>query len=209
MELTVYNIAGQDTGRKVQLNDEIFGIQPNDHAIYLDVRQYMDNNRQGTHKAKERAEVAYSTRKLKKQKGSGSARYGSMKSPLFRGGGRVFGPRPRNYYFKLNKKVKALARKSALTYKAINQEIIVLEDFNFNAPKTKEFNTILTNLKIGEKRLLMVLSESNKSIYLSSRNLTRSKVVTASEINTYEILKATTLVLLESSIDVLEQTFNN
>lgn len=209
MELAVYNIAGQDTGRKVQLNDEIFGIQPNDHAIYLDVRQYMDNNRQGTHKAKERAEVAYSTRKLKKQKGSGSARYGSMKSPLFRGGGRVFGPRPRNYYFKLNKKVKALARKSALAYKAINQEIIVLEDFNFNAPKTKEFNAILTNLKIAEKRLLMVLSESNKSIYLSSRNLTRSKVVIASEINTYEILKATTLVLLESSIDVLEQTFNN
>lgn len=209
MELTVYNIAGQDTGRKVKLSDGIFAIQPNDHAIYLDVRQYMDNNRQGTHKAKERAEVAYSTRKLKKQKGSGSARYGSMKSPLFRGGGRIFGPRPRDYYFKLNKKVKALARKSALTYKAINQEIIVLEDFNFNAPKTKEFTTILNNLKIGEKRLLLVLSDSNKNIYLSSRNLTRSKVLIASEINTYEILKASTLVLLESSIDVLEQTFNN
>ena len=209
MELSVYNIAGQDTGRKVQLSDEIFGIQPNDHAIYLDVRQFRDNNRQGTHKAKERAEVAYSTRKLKKQKGSGSARYGSMKSPLFRGGGRVFGPRPRNYYFKLNKKVKALARKSALSYKAVNQEIIVLEDFNFQTPKTKEFTNILSNLKIGEKRMLMVLSESNKSIYLSSRNLSRSKVVTVSEINTYEILKASTLVLLESTIDVLENTFNN
>lgn len=209
MELTVYNIAGQDTGRKVELSDGIFAIQPNNHAIYLDVRQYMDNNRQGTHKAKERAEVAYSTRKLKKQKGSGSARYGSMKSPLFRGGGRVFGPRPRDYYFKLNKKVKALARKSALSYKAINQEIIVLEDFNFNAPKTKEFTAILNNLKIAEKRLLLVLSDSNKNIYLSSRNLTRSKVLIASEINTYEILKASTIVLLESSIDVLEQTFNN
>lgn len=209
MELSVYNIAGQDTGRKVQLSDEIFGIQPNDHAIYLDVRQFRDNNRQGTHKAKERAEVAYSTRKLKKQKGSGSARYGSMKSPLFRGGGRIFGPRPRNYYFKLNKKVKALARKSALSYKAVNQEIIILEDFNFQTPKTKEFNNILSNLKIGEKRMLMVLSESNKSIYLSSRNLSRSKVVTVSEINTYEILKASTLVLLESTIDVLENTFNN
>lgn len=209
MELSVYNIAGQDTGRKVQLSDEIFGIQPNNHAIYLDVRQFRDNNRQGTHKAKERAEVAYSTRKLKKQKGSGSARYGSMKSPLFRGGGRIFGPRPRNYYFKLNKKVKALARKSALSYKAVNQEIIILEDFNFQTPKTKEFTNILNNLKIGEKRMLMVLSESNKSIYLSSRNLSRSKVVTVSEINTYEILKASTLVLLESTIDVLENTFNN
>jgi large subunit ribosomal protein L4 len=209
MELSVYNIAGQDTGRKVQLSDEIFGIQPNDHAIYLDVRQFMDNNRQGTHKAKERAEVAYSTRKLKKQKGSGSARYGSQKSPLFRGGGRIFGPRPRNYYFKLNKKVKALARKSALSYKAVNQDIIILEDFNFQTPRTKEFINILGNLKIDEKRMLMVLSESNKSIYLSSRNLTRSKVVTVSEINTYEILKASTLVLLESTVDVLEKTFNN
>ncbi len=209
MELAVYNIAGQDTGRKVTLNEAIFGITPNDHAIYLDVKQFMANQRQGTHKAKERGEISGSTRKLKKQKGTGTARAGSIKSPLFRGGGRVFGPRPRNYSFKLNKKVKLLARKSALSYKAANQQIIVLEDFNFEAPKTKEFVSILNNLKIAEKRLLMVLAQSNKSIYLSSKNLSKSKVATVSDLNTYEILKASTLVLVESSIDLLEKNFNN
>ncbi len=209
MELSVYSITGQDTGRKVTLSDGVFGITPNNHAIYLDVKQFMANNRQGTHKAKERAEIAGSTRKIKKQKGTGTARFGSIKNPLFRGGGRVFGPRPRDYYFKLNKKVKMLARISALSYKAANQQIIVLEDFNLEVPKTKDFLAILNNLKIAEKRLLMVLPQINKSIYLSSKNLNRSKVATVSDLNTYEILKASTLILVESSIDLLEKKFNN
>jgi large subunit ribosomal protein L4 len=209
MELAVYNIAGSETGRKVQLREDVFGIEPNDHAIYLDVKQFMANNRQGTSKSKERAEIVGSTRKIKRQKGTGTARAGSIKSPIFRGGGRAFGPRPRDYYFKLNKKIKQLARKSALSYKAKDNNIIVLEDFNFEAPKTSEFVTIETNLKIENKKSVLVLSQPNKSIYLSSRNLEKSKVVTVSELTTYDILNASTLLFVESSIDVLEKAFNN
>ncbi len=209
MEVNVINIEGKETGKKVTLSDLIFGVDPNDHAIYLDVKQYLANQRQGTHKAKERAEIAGSTRKIKKQKGTGTARAGSIKSPVFRGGGRVFGPRPRNYGFKLNKKVKQLARKSALTYKAKDNSIIVLEDFNFEAPKTKEFITIQNNLKISDKKSLFVLTEANKNIYLSSRNLNGVKVVLASEITTYDILNASSIVFLEGSIEKIEGVFNN
>lgn len=209
MELKVVNIQGIETGKKVELNDTIFGIEPNDHAIYLDVKQYLANQRQGTHKSKERAEVAGSTRKIKKQKGTGGARAGSIKSPVFRGGGRVFGPRPRNYGFKLNKKVKQLARKSALTYKAKDNGIIVLEAFDFNAPKTKEFLTIQNNLKINDKKSLFVLPELNKNIYLSSRNLQGVKVVVASELTTYDILNASSVVILEGSLEQIEGGFNN
>ncbi len=209
MELAVYNIAGSDTGRKIQLSDEVFGIEPNDHAIYLDVKQYMANNRQGTAKSKERAEIVGSTRKIKRQKGTGTARAGSIKSPLFRGGGTVFGPRPRDYYFKLNKKIKQLARKSALAYKVQKKDIMILEDFNFEAPKTKEMVALRNNLKLDDKKMVLVLSQPNKSIYLSSRNLERSKVVIASELTTYDILNASTLLFAESSIDVLEKTFKN
>jgi large subunit ribosomal protein L4 len=209
MEVNVINIEGKETGKKVTLSDLIFGVDPNDHAIYLDVKQYLANQRQGTHKAKERAEIAGSTRKIKKQKGTGTARAGSIKSPVFRGGGRVFGPRPRNYGFKLNKKVKQLARKSALTYKAKDNSIIVLEDFNFEAPKTKEFITLQNNLKINDKKSLFVLTEANKNIYLSSRNLKGVKVVLASELTTYDILNASSLVLLEGSIENIEGVFNN
>lgn len=209
MEVNVINIEGKETGKKVTLSDLIFGVDPNDHAIYLDVKQYLANQRQGTHKAKERAEIAGSTRKIKKQKGTGTARAGSIKSPVFRGGGRVFGPRPRNYGFKLNKKVKQLARKSALTYKAKDNSIIVLEDFNFEAPKTKEFITLQNNLKINDKKSLFVLTEANKNIYLSSRNLKGVKVVMASELTTYHILNASSLVLLEGSIENIEGVFNN
>ncbi|HOP03466.1 MAG TPA: 50S ribosomal protein L4 [Tenuifilaceae bacterium] len=208
MEINVLNTTGQETGRKVVLNDEIFGVQPNDHAIYLDVKQYLANQRQGTHKSKERNEVSGSTRKLKRQKGTGTARAGSIKSPLFRGGGRVFGPQPRDYSFKLNKKLKQLARKSALSYKAKNNSIVVLEDFSFDAPKTKEFIGICRNLNLNNKKSLFVMGESNKNIYLSSRNLQRQKVLTASNINTYEIMNAGTLVFVESSIDVLNKMFN-
>ncbi len=207
MEISVLNISGKDTGRKVVLSDEIFGVQPNDHAIYLDVKHYLANQRQGTHKSKERNEVSGSTRKLKKQKGTGTARAGSIKSPLFRGGGRVFGPEPRDYTFKLNKKLKQLARKSALSYKAKNNSIMVLEDFNFEAPKTKEFISICKNLNLVDKKSLFVISEPNKNIYLSSRNLERNKVSTASFVNTYEIMNAGTLVLVESSVDVLNKMF--
>ncbi len=209
MELSVYNITGQDTGRKVQLNPTIFGIQPNDHAIYLDVKQFLANNRQGTHKAKERGEVAGSTKKIKKQKGTGTARAGSLKSPLFRGGGRIFGPKPRDYSFKLNKKIKQLARKSALSYKATNNQLIVIEDFNFETPSTKSFIELKNNLKINDKKSLLVLSNQNKNIYLSSRNLENSKVLTISELNTYEILNASSLVLVESSIEVLNNFLGN
>lgn len=209
MELSVYNKSGEDTGRKVKLDDSIFAIEPNDHAIYLDVKQYMANKRQGTAKSKERAEIVGSTRKIKKQKGTGTARAGSIKSPIFRGGGRAFGPRPRDYSFKLNKKVKRLARKSALTYKAKENSIIVLENFTFETHKTKEFVTFQKNLKIDDKKIVLVVSESNKSIYLSSRNLKRSKVVMASELNTYDILNNSTLLLTEGSIDVLEKIFSN
>jgi large subunit ribosomal protein L4 len=207
MEINVLNISGKDTGRKVELSDEIFGVQPNDHAIYLDVKQYLANQRQGTHKAKERNEVSGSTRKLKKQKGTGTARAGSIKSPLFRGGGRVFGPQPRDYSFKLNKKLKQLARKSALSYKAQNNAIMVLEDFSLEAPKTKEFVSICKNLNLNDKKSLFIISESNKNIYLSSRNLERNKVAIASSINTYEIMNAGTLVLVESSVDALNKLF--
>ncbi|MBP7506460.1 MAG: 50S ribosomal protein L4 [Prolixibacteraceae bacterium] len=209
MELNVLNIQGKETGKKVSLNDLIYGIEPNDHAIYLDVKLYLANQRQGTHKSKERGEVARSTRKIKRQKGTGTARAGSMKSPVFIGGGRVFGPRPRDYGFKLNKKVKLLARKSALTYKAKENGIIVMEDFNFDAPKTKEFLAIQKNLKINDKKSLFVLSEVNKNIYLSSRNLQGVKVVIASELTTYDILNASSVVILEGSIEKIEGVFNN
>lgn len=208
MELSVYNKSGEDTGRKVQLNDSIFAIDPNDHAIYLDVKHYMAAKRQGTAKSKERAEIKGSTRKIKKQKGTGTARAGSIKSPLFKGGGRVFGPKPRDYSFKLNKKVKQLARKSALSYKAQEEGIIILEDFTMEAPKTREFVTLKKNLKIDDKKSLLVINEPNKSIYLSSRNLESSKVIVASELNTYEVLNNSTLLITEGSIDVLEKIFS-
>jgi large subunit ribosomal protein L4 len=207
MELSVYNIQGTETGRKVELNDEIFGIEPNDHAIYLDVKQYLANQRQGTHKSKERGEVAGSTKKIKRQKGTGTARAGMITSPTIVGGGRAFGPRPRNYSFKLNKKVKQLARRSALTYKAQDNNIVVLEDFTFEAPKTQKMVAISENLKISDKKLLFVLPEENKSIYLSSRNLQDVSVVTASELTTYQILNAKTLVILEGSVGKIEDVF--
>jgi len=209
MKLNIYNIEGKDTGEKIELNDSIFGLEPNDHAIYLDVKQYMANNRQGTHKAKTRGEISGSTRKLKRQKGTGTARSGSIKSPVFVGGGRAFGPVPRDYSFKLNKKVKQLARKSALSYKAKNNNIIIVEDFNFDQPKTKNIITLNNNLKINNKKSLLVLSEQNKNIYLSSRNLTNHNVVIMSELTTYDIMKASTLVLVKSSVDVLDKMFTN
>ena len=207
MELSVFNIKGEDTGRKVTLSDAIFGIEPNDHAIYLAVKQFMANKRQGTHKSKERSEVSGSTRKLIRQKGGGGARRGDINSPVLVGGGRVFGPKPRDYSFKLNKKVKALARKSALSYKAKNNAIVVVEDFTFETPKTKDFVTITKNLKVADKKLLMVLPENNKLVYLSSRNLEKTKVVTASELNTYDVLNAVNLVLTEKSVAVVENNF--
>ncbi len=204
MELVVYNIKGEDTGRKVTLNDEIFAIaEPNEHAVYLDVKQYLANKRQGTHKAKERSEVSGSTKKLGRQKGGGGARHGDINSPLFNGGGRVFGPRPRNYSFKLNKKVKALARRSALTFKAQNNQIVVVEDFNFEAPKTKEMVNITKNLKIEGQKFLLVLPGQNKNVFLSARNLPNARVITARDINTYRILDNKMMVVTESSIDVL------
>ncbi len=208
MELSVFNIKGEDTGRKVTLNDAIYGIEPNDHAIYLDVKQFLANKRQGTHKSKERSEVSGSTRKLIRQKGGGGARRGDINSPVLVGGGRVFGPRPRDYEFKLNKKVKSLARKSALSYKAKNSAIVVVEDFNMEAPKTKEFVIITKNLKVADKKLLMVLPEKNNFVYLSARNLQKAKVVTVSDINTYSVLDAANLVLTESSVAAIEKLFN-
>ncbi|MBP1673927.1 MAG: ribosomal protein [Bacteroidetes bacterium] len=209
MELAILNIEGKETGRKVNLNDSIFGIKPNDHAIYLDTKQFLANQRQGTHKSKQRGEVAGSTRKIKRQKGTGTARAGSIKNPLFRGGGRVFGPVPRFYGFKLNKKLKQLARKSALSYKASANNIIVLEDFSFEAPKTKEMVKMGSNLNIANKKSLFVLPEQNKNIYLSSRNVQGVDVVTAGELSTYKIMKASTLVLVESAVDALQATFEN
>jgi len=206
MELKVYNIKGEETGRTVNLDDSIFGLEPNDHAIYLDVKQYMANNRQGTHKSKERAEIKGSTRKLKKQKGTGSARFGSIKNPLFRGGGRIFGPRPKDYSFKLNKKLKQLARKSALSYKVIENGVFIIEDFQFEAPKTQQYLEIKKNLKIEGKKSLLVLAEPNKNIYLSSRNLQGTKTVTVSELTTYDILDAKAIVFAESSVGVLEKS---
>ncbi len=204
MELAVLNTAGKDTGKKVKLSDKVFGIEPNDHAIYLDVKQHLANKRQGTHKSKERADITGSTKKIKKQKGTGTARAGSIKSPLFRGGGRAFGPRPRNYHFKLNKKVKQLARTSALAYKAKAEAIVIVEDFSFEAPKTKEYLNILNNLKISDKKSLLVLNEQNKSIYLSSRNLKGTKVVTVSELSTYDIMNSSSIVFNESSLTILQ-----
>lgn len=209
MELAVYNISGKATSKKVQLNADVFGIEPNDHAIYLDVKQYLAAQRQGTHKAKERAEIHRTTKKLKRQKGTGGARAGSMKSPLFRGGGRVFGPKPHDYDQKLNKKVKKLARKSALTYKAKDNAIMVLENFNFETPKTSSYAELLKNLNLDSKKTLLVLSETNKNVYLSSRNLGKAKVVTASELNTYDILNANNLLLVESSVPTLEKLLQN
>jgi len=198
------NIKGQETGRKVTLNESIFGIEPNDHVLYLDVKQYLGNQRQGTAKAKERSEHTGSTRKLGRQKGGGGARHGDINSPLMRGGGRVFGPKPRDYRTKLNKKVKQLARRSALTYKAQENAIIVIEDFNFEAPKTKEFINIAKNLKVDDKKLLMVLPESNKNVYLSARNLQRSEVMLASSLNAYKVLNADVLVVTEKSLEVID-----
>lgn len=204
MELVVYNSDGKETGRKVKLNSDIFGIEPNDHAIYLDVKQILANRRQGTHKSKERAEINHSTRKIKRQKGTGGARAGSIKSPLFVGGGRIFGPRPRNYSFALNKKVKQLARKSALSYKAKDNGILLIENFNFEKPSTKNFKAILANLKVADKKTLVVVSELNQSVYLSSRNLERSKVVVVTDLNTYDILDAGSIVMFEGSVATIE-----
>ena len=204
MEVKVLDFNGKDTGRKVQLSDSVFAIEPNNHAVYLDVKQYLANQRQGTHKAKERAEVTGSTRKIKKQKGTGTARAGSIKNPLFKGGGTVFGPRPRSYSFKLNKNLKRLARKSALSIKAKESNLIVLEDFSFDAPNTKNFINVLKALGLENKKSLFVLGDSNKNVYLSSRNLKASIVVTTSELSTYAILNAKSLVLLEGAVDGIE-----
>lgn len=201
MEVKVLDINGKETGRSVQLADAVFAIEPNKHAIYLDVKQYLANQRQGTHKAKERAEVAGSTRKIKKQKGTGTARAGSAKSPVFKGGGTIFGPRPRSYSFKLNKALKRLARKSAFTMKAQEANLFVVEDFTFEAPSTKNFINVLKALGLEGKKSLFVLGESNKNVYLSSRNLERTSVVTSSELNTYGILNAKSLVLTEGSLE--------
>jgi large subunit ribosomal protein L4 len=209
MELTILKIDGNETGRKINLSDSIFGIEPNDHAIYLDTKQFLANQRQGTHKTKERSEIIGSTRKIKRQKGTGTARAGSIKNPIFRGGGRTFGPKPRDYGFKLNKKVKQLAKKSALSYKASANNIIVLEDFSLEGPKTKEMIKIGDNLKITDKKSLIVLSEQNKNIYLSARNIQGVEVITATDLSTYEIMKASTLVFVESAVDVLQATFEN
>ena len=208
MEAKVLDFNGKDTGRKVQLSDSVFAIEPNNHAVYLDVKQYLANQRQGTHKAKERAEVAGSTRKIKKQKGTGTARAGSAKNPLFKGGGRVFGPRPRSYSFKLNKSLKRLARKSAFSIKAKESNIIVLEDFNFETPNTKNFINVLKALELENKKSLFVVGDSNKNVYLSSRNLKGSSVVSSLELSTYAILNANSLVLLESSLEIIEENLS-
>ena len=208
MKVAVLDITGKDTGRKVELSNEVFGIEPNDHAIYLDVKQYLANQRQGTHKSKERAEIAGSTRKIKKQKGTGTARAGSIKSPIFRGGGRIFGPRPKDYTQKLNKNLKRLARKSALSIKSKEKAILVVEDFNFEAPKTKDFVAVLRSLGLEDKKSLFVLGDSNNGVYLSSRNLKRSEVITSSEISTYKILNANNIVLLEGALEGIEANLN-
>lgn len=208
MELAVLNIEGKETSKKVKLNEDIFGIEPNDHAIYLDVKQYGANNRQGTHKTKERGEVAGSTRKIKKQKGIGTARAGDIKNPIFRGGGRVFGPKPRDYSFKLNKKVKVLARKSALSYKAKENKIILVEDFKMEAPKTQEYMKIMTALKAADQKPLLVLSERDNILSLSSRNCQGHKIVQASDLCTYDILRHTPVVISESAMPIIEKTLN-
>jgi large subunit ribosomal protein L4 len=204
MKAAVLDIKGKDTGRKVSLNKAIYEIEPNDHAVYLDVKQYLANQRQGTHKSKERAEITGSTRKIKKQKGTGTARAGSIKSPVFRGGGRAFGPRPRNYSFKLNKKLKSLARKSAFTIKAKEKAIVVLEDFSFDAPKTSAYLDMMSNLGFDGKKTLLVLGDSNKNVYLSSRNLQHTNVVIVSELSTYAILNSGTVLLTEGAVEKIE-----
>ncbi|MCE2786639.1 MAG: 50S ribosomal protein L4 [Bacteroidota bacterium] len=208
MELAVYNIKGSESGKKIKLNDAIYGIEPNDHAIYLDVKQYLANQRQGTHKAKEKSEVSGSTKKLHRQKGTGGSRKGSIKSGTFVGGARIHGPRPRDYSFKLNKKLKQLARKSALAYKAKENSIIALESFNMETPKTKQYTEILNNLKLNNDKVLMVIADYNEQIYKSSRNLPKAKVMAAKDLNTYEILNASKVVLLENSVPVIEEILN-
>ena len=208
MEVKVLDINGKETGRKVQLSDSVFAIEPNKHAVYLDVKQYLANQRQGTHKAKERAEVAGSTRKIKKQKGTGTARAGSAKNPLFKGGGTVFGPRPRSYSFKLNKNLKRLARKSALSLKVNESNLVVVEDFTFDTPSTKNFINVLKSLGLDNKKSLFVLGDSNKNVYLSSRNLKGSKVVTSSELSTYSILNTNKLILTEGSLEGIEENLS-
>ena len=207
MKLAVHSITGKETSKKVDLSTDVFGVEPNDHAIYLDVKQYLAAQRSGTHKAKERSDVKGSRRKLRKQKGSGAARVGDIKNPLFRGGGRVFGPRPRKYDFKINKKVKRLARKSALSYMAKDKNIIILEDFSFDVPKTKTYIDFLNNFEQLDNKTLLVLAESNKNIFLSSRNLSKAKVVLASELNTYDVMNANKLMVMESSINEIEKNF--
>lgn len=208
MKVAVLDINGKDTGRKAELSKAVFGIEPNNHAVYLDVKQYLANQRQGTHKAKERGEITGSTRKIKKQKGTGTARAGSIKSGVFKGGGRMFGPRPRNYGFKLNKNLKRLARKSALTIKANEKSIVILEDFNFETPKTKNFTDVLKALELDNKKSLFVLGEANNNVYLSSRNFEGSEVITSSELNTYKILNANKLVLLEGSLEGIQSNLS-
>ncbi|WP_339727492.1 50S ribosomal protein L4 [Maribacter stanieri] len=208
MKIAVLDIKGKDTGRKANLSDDVFAIEPNDHAVYLDVKQYLAHQRQGTHKAKERAEIAGSTRKIKKQKGTGTARAGSIKSPIFRGGGRIFGPRPKDYTQKLNKNLKRLARKSALSLKTKENAILVVEDFDFDTPKTKDFIEVLKTLGLQNKKSLIVLGDSNKGVYLSSRNFKGSEVITNSELSTYKILHANSVVLLESSLEGIESNLN-
>ena len=208
MKVAVLDIKGKDTGRKADLSNKVFAIEPNNHAVYLDVKQYLANQRQGTHKAKERGEIVGSTRKIKKQKGTGTARAGSIKSGVFKGGGRIFGPRPRNYGFKLNKNVKRLARKSALTLKAQEKAIVVLEDFDFKEPKTKEFTAVLKALNMDNKKSLFVLGKTNNNVYLSSRNLKDSEVVINSELSTYKILNANQVVLFESAIEEIESNLS-
>ncbi|MDP5062203.1 large subunit ribosomal protein L4 [Maribacter spongiicola] len=208
MKIAVLDIKGKDTGRKANLSDDVFAIEPNDHAVYLDVKQYLAHQRQGTHKAKERAEIAGSTRKIKKQKGTGTARAGSIKSPIFRGGGRIFGPRPKDYTQKLNKNLKRLARKSALSLKTKENAILVVEDFDFDTPKTKDFINVLKTLGLENKKSLIVLGDSNKGVYLSSRNFKGSEVITNSELSTYKILHANSVVLLESSLEGIESNLN-
>ena len=208
MKVAVLDITGKDTGRKVELSSEVFGVEPNDHAIYLDVKQYLANQRQGTHKAKERAEITGSTRKIKKQKGTGTARAGSIKSGVFRGGGRMFGPRPRSYSFKLNKNLKRLARKSALSIQANDNNLVIVEDFNFETPKTKEFINVLKALELDSKKSLFILGEESNNVYLSSRNLKSSKVVSASGLNTYGVLNANKVIISESSLEGIESNLS-
>jgi len=208
MKVSIKNIKGEDTGSSVELSDEIFGIEPNDHAIYLDVKQFLANQRSGTHKAKERAEIVGSTKKIKRQKGTGTARAGSIKSPIFRGGGRVFGPRPRDYSFKLNRKLKKLARKSALSYKAKSEKVTVLDDVQFDAPKTKQFIDVLKKLQVSEEKVLLVLDDVNTNVYLSARNVPNAKVITSDKLNTYDVTNSTHLLLSEKAVQQIEDMFN-